>query len=321
MRTLVALPLAGLVTLTLALGSARPAFASDGTKPDDVLEKSSALYKKARGLQEHGQWAEAEKLYQEAWDLRPTFDIAGNLGDCELHVGQPREAEEHLAYALKNLPAGWTPEQKAALTTRLQEARGKRVPLKVDSAVEDLEILVNGHVVSVSAEEHAIYVEPGDTVEGRHAGYTPDKQVVDAAAIASKHLTLRLDRIARSKVPSYAIGGAGLAAMVVGFSFIGVAESKRSEAKALSLETKHACPVSDPMPVGKCKDLTSAASSGDTFGNVGIAAVAVGATAAAGAVAYWFLSAPRDETPPGPTMKVVPTASTTGGGVFVVGTF
>ncbi|MEO5729376.1 MAG: hypothetical protein ABI134_28870, partial [Byssovorax sp.] len=61
--------------------------------------------------------------------------------------------------------------------------------------------------------------------------------------------------------------------------------------------------------------------SGDTFGNVGIAAVAVGVTAVAGGVAYWFLSAPRDATPSARAVRVLPTASTTGGGVFVVGSF
>lgn len=132
---------------------------------------------------------------------------------------------------------------------------------------------------------------------------------------------MKPQRIERSKLPAYVIGGAGVAALGVGLSFIGVAESKGSDAKTLSLETNHGCAVSNPSPQGKCRDLASAASSGDTFGNIGIAAVAVGATAVAGAVAHWFLSAPRDETPSAPTMKVLPTASTTGGGVFMVGTF
>lgn len=320
MRPILAVPLAGIVTLTLALGSARAVFASDGVKTDATLEKSSALYQKARSLQEQGQWVDAEKLYQEAWDLRPTFDIAGNLGDCELHVGQRREAQEHLVYALKNLPAGWTPEQKAALAARLEEARGKSVELEVVSDVDGLEVFVNGRAVTLS-DRKTIYVEPGDSVEGRHSGYAPDTKAVDAAVLKGKAISLAPKRIERSKLPAYVLGGAGVAVLVVGASFLGIAESKRSEAKTLTLETNHSCRVSDPAPQGKCKDLTSVASSGDTFGNVGIAALAVGATAFAGGVAYWFLSAPRDETPSGPTLKVLPTASTTGGGVFVVGTF
>jgi hypothetical protein len=158
-------------------------------------------------------------------------------------------------------------------------------------------------------------------VEGRHSGYTPDKQEVDGAAVANRLITLKLKRVERSKAPAYVMGGVGLAALGVGLSFIGIAESKRSEAKTLSLETKHACAVSDPAPQGQCKDLASTASSGDTFGNVGIAAVAVGVTAVAGGVAYWFLSAPRDATHSARAVRVLPTASTTGGGVFVVGSF
>ena len=93
----------------------------------DAMAKSSALYQQARALHVHAKWADAEAAYQAAWDLRHTFDIAGNLGECELHVGQPREAAEHLSYALRNLPAGVLPEQSDALKRMLEEAQAQPI--------------------------------------------------------------------------------------------------------------------------------------------------------------------------------------------------
>ncbi len=321
MRQPFSTPLATLIVTTFGLGIAQPARASDASGADATLEKSSALYKNARSLQEHGQWAEAEKVYQAAWDLRPTFDIAGNLGDCELHVGQPREAAEHLSYALKSLPAGWTAEQKAALTGRLKEAKSKIATLYVSVDVEGAEVVVNGRAAPPSTA-YEVFVEPGPyTVEGRHSGYTPDKKERTITAGAEDHVSLKLTRLGRSKVPAYLMGGVGVVALGIGASFIGIAESKRSEAKALSLETNHACPVSDPLPQGKCKDLASVASSGDTFGNVGIVGLAVAGAAAVGVATYLLWPESRDEKAAARSVRVLPSASATGGGLFAVGSF
>lgn len=314
-------PLAFLAVATIALGLAQPAQASDSSGADGTLEKSSALYKKARSLQEHGQWAEAEKLYQAAWDLRPTFDIAGNLGDCELHVGQPREAAEHLSYALKNLPAGWTAEQKAALTGRLAEAKSKIATVSVSVDVEGTEILFNGRAVPTSSS-YELFVEPGPyTVEGRRSGHIPDKKAGTTTAGAEDHVSLKLARAGRSKTPAYVIGGIGVAALGIGASFIAIAESKRSDAKALSLETNHLCPVSNPSPQGKCKDLAAAASSGDTFGNVGIVGLVMAGAAAAGVATYLLWPESHEEKSSARSVRVLPNASATGGGLFVVGSF
>src|SRR4051812_2896716 len=78
-----------------------PASASDdaaGARADDLAHKGNDLALKLR-------WKEAEPLFQQAWALKHSYDIGGNLGLAELALGKYRDAAEHLSYALKTFPA------------------------------------------------------------------------------------------------------------------------------------------------------------------------------------------------------------------------
>ncbi|APR82608.1 Serine/threonine protein kinase [Minicystis rosea] len=123
--------------------------------------------------------------------------------------------------------------------------------------------------------------------------------------------------------PPVAVGpsAVGAVALLGGASFIGIAESKRSQAKALANETNHACPVGAPSPQGKCKDLASTAKSADTFGNVGIGALVTAGIAAAGVATYMLWPKSRGPAASGQLLRVVPIASTELGGVMVTGAF
>src|SRR5688572_14876877 len=88
----------------------------------DSGQRATELYKKGNELYDKSKWAEAETMYRAAFELRQSFEIAGNLGDVEMIQGKPRDAAEHLAFALREFPPSGKPPQKEALQKRLREA-------------------------------------------------------------------------------------------------------------------------------------------------------------------------------------------------------
>src|SRR5690242_11913564 len=78
-----------------AFAAEPPPPAPDTAAPAGDEDEATKLYKQGHDLYEQGKPAEAEKAYQAAWDLRQSFDVAANLGNVELVIGQTRDAAEH----------------------------------------------------------------------------------------------------------------------------------------------------------------------------------------------------------------------------------
>jgi PEGA domain len=265
-----------------------PAAARAGDPSPEAIEKSSALYQQARALQVRGKWTEAEATYQAAWDLRHTFDIAGNLGDCELHVGQPREAAEHLSFALKNAPAGVLSEQSDALRRMLKEARAQIGTLRVTVNVPGAEVLLDGKPVADPAE---VYVDPGPrTVEARLTGYGPASQALSARPGSVEQVALVLVAPRRSVVPGAVLGGVAGATLIAGIGAYAAGRSKANSAQT-TYETiskaGHSCVTGASNYDPACPGLDSTASTSNTLQRAGVG-LWVGAGAAAAATVLWF---------------------------------
>ena len=305
-----------------ALLSTLLVFAPTALAGDDTSQRVAELYKQANALYDQKKLTEAESLYLQAWNLKKSYDLACNLGAIELDLSKPRAAAEYLAYALREFPAGGKTSARVQIEGRFKKARDQVGALHVHVSPPNARIVIAGQAVGSFPLVEEVFVEPGSvTVEATLPGYESAKQVVQVAKGSAVEVDLTLEHIKRSKLPAFVIGGVGVAALGIGASFIGIAESKRSEAKALSVETNHACPVSDPSPQGKCKDLTSAASSQDTFGNIGIVSMVMAGAAAVGVVTYLLWPASHDQAASARTVRVLPTASATGGVLFVLGSF
>ena len=82
----------------LAAGPGAPTAA---TKP---LDHADELFEQAVTAYDAGRLADAEAKLAEAWGLKRTHDIAGNLGVVELKLGKYPEAATHLAWALQHFP-------------------------------------------------------------------------------------------------------------------------------------------------------------------------------------------------------------------------
>lgn len=305
-----------------ALASGFLVVAPGAQAADDTSQRVAELYKQANALYDQRKLAEAEARYLQAWNLKKTYDLACNLGAIELDLSKPRAAAEHLAYALREFPAGGKTSAREQIEGRFKKAREQVGALRVRVSAPNAKVIVAGQAVGASPLPDEVFVEPGVvTVEARLPGYETAQQTVQIEKGSAVEVSLTLEHTRRSNLPAFVMGGIGMAALGLGASFIGIAESNRSTATTLSNETNHACPVADPLPQGKCKELVDVASREDTFGNIGIVSLVVAGAAAVGVTTYLLWPAPRDETTSARTVRILPMASTTGGGLFVLGSF
>jgi PEGA domain-containing protein len=313
------------ISRALACGTLVSAFlvvAPAAQAADDTSQRVAELYKQANALYDQRKLAEAEVLYLQAWNLKKTYDLACNLGAIELDLSKPRAAAEHLAYALREFPAGGKTSAREQIEGRFKKAREQVGALRVRVSAPNAKMVVAGRAAGSSPLADELFVEPGSvTVEATLPGYETAQQTVQIEKGSAVDVSLTLEHAKRSPIPAFVIGGVGVVALGLGASFIGIAESNRSTAKTLSNETNHACPISNPSPQGKCKELADAASNEDTFGNIGVVSLVVAGAAAVGVATYLLWPAPRDEPASARTIRVLPTASTTGGGLFVMGSF
>jgi tetratricopeptide (TPR) repeat protein len=276
----------------------------------DLFENGTALYKQSR-------WADAEAAFQKAWDLHRSFDLAANLGDCELRVGQNREAAEHLAYALRELPLSTNPTRRERIQQLLAQARALVGALRVRVNVPGADISVDGRAAGVSPLADEVFIDPGPhIVEARLQGYVSVERALDVQAGQAVDVALELAVKQRDVLPAIVMGSLGGAAAVTGVVMIGLAESKHSDAVSLSAQTHHACPVHASAPQGLCAQLASAATLGDTLGNGGIVALVVAGAAAVG-VGTYLLWPPALEL----RVHVKPNVSMNGGSVMLYGDF
>jgi hypothetical protein len=308
-----------------ALGP-RLALAADGPAP--VPDRASQLYKKARALEEDAKWAEAEALYQQAWDLRRSYDIAGNLGDCETHVGQLREAAEHLTFAIENYPAGADPHPRAQLQKVLDETLAKIGTVRVTLKVEGAQILVDGRPAE-SFLHHTIFVDPGThRIDARLAGYTSVAVEVTVAAGSSRDVRVTLTPnggAPASGRSSWPIGvGIGAAAVGVGLGIAGLAASgsNQSDVNSLTAELQPmgggAC-LRTPAPA-QCSQLSSAYVNVGSFRSLGIVGFAVAGVATVATVTY-VLVAPSGAASTGSTVKTSVGIGPGRGDLLIGGTF
>jgi hypothetical protein len=314
--------LAGLLTYAQPALAQTQAGATDQAR--ELFEQGAALYKQSR-------WVEAEAQFQKAWDLRRSFDVAANLGDCEIEVGQFREAAEHLAYAVREFPLSSKPSLKDRLQQRFAQARARVGALKVKVSVPGAEVAVDDRAVGIAPLADEVFVEPGaHTVTARLGEYETGRASVQVAQGASQEVTVAL---VKSVVPpgggnagpggaskpliftGAALTGAGV---IVGAVFAGVSNAKASDvtsmhAAIVKIGPSAACGAT---PSASCQALQSAIRDQATFGNAAawsfVAAGAVGAS-----TLIYALAAPRTAKTSG--MRVAPLVAADGGGLVLRG--
>lgn len=299
-----------------------PAQAGD----DDATARSAELYGKGNKLYDEGKLAEAEAAYQAAWDVRKSFDLAGNLGDVELQLGQYRDAAEHFSYALKEFPAGGKPAVREALVKRFEDARKQVGSVKIGTSVGGAKIVVDGRDVGQAPLPEAVFVDPGTRViEAKLEGYDAALATVNVEKGSSQEVSLMLvpkaGGVGKGKSIAVIAVGAGLGAAALGTG-IGLMVAAGSKSSAAADERKKLspgdCPDTGGAKAPTCKTLKDLLTTKDTFQNVAVGAFIAGGVLAVGTVVYALLPAKKSTTV---GVQVMPAVTPSFAGVSAVGRF
>lgn len=307
-----------LVCATVLLGSSVASAAGkarlESTTPTDgvpvsasVSERAAQLYREGNKLYDQARFVEAEARYQAAWDLQRSFDVAGNLGNVELEVNQPREAAEHLTYALEAFPLGEKAEKRRFLLERLAEAKAQVGTLRISVNVDDAEVFVDGKFVGHSPLKKLVFVDPGKReIEARHAGARTSTSLFVAKG-SDQRITLSLE--VGPSLPLMVAGGAvGLLGIASGvtFALLSTAKGEAAEAAVLGSPERN--------------DLREAQT---TFGNISFWSFLGGGVVLAGTAVYALTTSSRT---PGPKvelagLRAVPIMTSEAAGLLIGASF
>jgi hypothetical protein len=293
---------------------------------DALTDQARELHLKGAALFDKGQYPQAEAAFLAAWAIKKHFQIAANLGACELKLGKSRAAAEHLAYAVRAFVPQDSPE-RATAAKLLGEARAKvaTVTLNVDDVGAD--VLVDGALVGSTPLADPVFVEAGaHTIELRRDGQVRASAKVDAKEGSEQTITLSAKKSAPGadgpRMGLVVAGGAVALVLAGGGIGIAVAGSDKGNA-ALRVHDEivaagRSCVAGAANYDARCTSVKSESSAADAMNGAGIGLAIGGGVVAAATAAYWIF-APRGEAKA--SAIVVPVFSPGAGGVVVRGSF
>ena len=298
-----------------------PVLAQQPVPDADLLGRQRQLFDQGNKLYDQNKLPEAEAVYLEAWSLKKSFDLAGNLGNLEADLKKWRLAAEHLAYAMREFPAGGRPAQRDELLKRLNEVKRRVGELRVQVSHPGAEVFVDGTSVGVAPIANELYVDPGThVVEARLDGYPTALVRVTADGGRADEVSLKLVAKSANKVVLIAGGAAAGAAAIAGAAFLGVRASKASSASSLasSVPKGAPCPAGGVGATGTCADLKSALDAKAAWGAAGVARFVTAGASGAGTLVYGLVGGPRAQKS---GLVVAPTVTAQGAGLWFVGSF
>jgi hypothetical protein len=303
---------------------------------DSVSEAGAdEWFRQGRDAFERSDFQTAAEAYRRAWEHSRSYDIAANLGQAELQLGQYRDAAEHLSYALRQLPPSIPAEIRAEMQGLLDEASRHVVTLQVTVEPAGSEVRIDGQVVGRAPLDAQLYLDPGShQVQASHDGYRAAASKAAGQAGEQQQLGLKLEPVAESarhaaaglpaessapgpgdegvSGPSLApvLVGAGLTAagLAVGVGFEIAAASKRAE------RDERPAVLDDPTSCGagtvfasECSAIEELDADARRFGTVAVAGFVTAAVAAAGTLTYlWW---PRSDAAQGVALVPAPGCS------------
>jgi hypothetical protein len=316
-----------------AEATSSPGVASGSVDDNDEARR---LYRNGVAAFDADKPQEARQLLLRAWSIRRTYDVASVLGQVELALNLPRDAAEHLDFAIRNFPPQLSADalQRVRDTFSQAEKRVGTLLVRVDRA--GTKILVDAKVVGTSPLSSPLFLEPGaHTVEAEEGSARASRTVaVEAGATQSLGLDLgrstplpaqQTSRDGSSTRTVALIGGGTIvlvgAALGVGFSLSAASDRDRGDTLRASL-ANGACSPSQP-PSASCSALLRASEAHDRDRNIATASFAVAGAALVATAAYLFLTgtdAPHEATA-APGVRLGATATKDQGALWLSGAF
>jgi hypothetical protein len=296
-----------------------PAFGAFADPTDDQRAKDLAAA--GTDLFANGDAKGGEAKLEQAWAIKKTADIAGNLGSVELELKEYDRAANHLSYCDRHLPVSTPAEERDRLRTQLAEAKKYVGVLALDVHPDGVEIDIDGDNAGRSPLEGPVFVNPGaHKIVAKRDGLITKELSLTVQAQEELNQKLVLEPAAlpppkrRSPVPGAVVLGLGGASLVVGATLLGLTVPKDHEARMLGRNLICAPTQMEPG----CAELTHVVSTRNSFVYAGWFTASMGAVLAVSGVTYfaWPYSSDRKAK-----VAVVPNPSPDSPGVLVAGSF
>lgn len=309
-------------------GQAQELTAEDEAKAMRFLAEGNKAFKT-------GKFPQAEEAYRKAYELKPVHDIAGNLAMAEFALNKPRDAAEHLAFAIRLFPITGDKLVRDAMVKTFEQCRQQVATVKVSTNVKGTLVYVDGRLMGESPLPDDVFVEEGNhTVEGKATGYKPFSKpftstkggevsvslTLVALPQSSRQVFIEVPAQRRSVVPGVVLGAGALLAAGAGVGVYFLADAKKNSLIQDGTQyPKGACLV--PSPPGYCADLKNRAYAVDTFRTVSVGAFIGAGVLALGAVTYLVWPNARPKTPTRGSLQVSPLLGAGTNGMVVSGSF
>jgi hypothetical protein len=295
-----------IATLTLASASASAA-------ADDDKAVAESLYQAGLKLMDEGKFGEACPKFVESQRLDAASGTQIALARCFDKAGKTASAwalYKDVAFAFKK--AGNAAGEKAA-NDKADELEKKLSKLQINAAGDapGLVIRRDNEEVGKAVLGTPIAVDPGPhVIEATAPGYQVWQTTVqigkenDTQSVNIPALTMAPKKSSSLRTASYVVGGVGVAGLVVGGIFGGLAASGKSK-------LKDECP-GNVCPTGAAADDLASTKGKATISTIGIA---VGGAALATGIVLFIVSGksePKDEAKP--AAAFVPVFGPQGGG-------
>lgn len=199
----------GITTLMLALLASRPTLAqtpAGGADATTLTDQARELFDKGVKAIDEKQWPQAHESLLAAWQIKPHWQIAVNLGVVEMKLGKSRDAAEHLAFYLREAPTD-RKEERARAQAQLKEAQKKIATVRIVVDVDGADMIIDNKPFGKSPVSGPVYFDPG--VHGIEARVGDDRRtgeavILNAGDIGSVTLTIPPPRAAPAPTPSQA---------------------------------------------------------------------------------------------------------------------
>ncbi len=137
------------------------AVCATSARADDQDQQVLALMKKALAAESAGHLSEAEALDKQAFDMKPTFDVATNLGIVEVEQGEWRAGCQHLSYATARFPVVLKKDIRENAMKRLAEASEHVARVHLNVAAAGATVTLDGTALGTSPITDVVCLDPG----------------------------------------------------------------------------------------------------------------------------------------------------------------
>jgi len=282
------------------------ALAQDASEEQDP----AALFRQGQEAYANGDQQTAYEKYLAAWNLKRSYDIAGNLGNVEVKLKKYKEAVPHLEYVLANLPVSMDSETRAAVTKRTQdlltEAKGHVAIVKFSITPPEAAIAVDGAPV----EGGRVILDAGSHQLALTAdGYQPVEQTLEVSAGSLENTVISMAKTGSGDTATIQSGGGGdtgasddgpsipilIAGGVIGLGALGagiglhvVAAGKGGERQDLIDGLQGTGDCAGDNPPAECANISDLADQESTFSAAGTGLLIGGGVVIAATVTYWL---------------------------------